>query len=152
MAPFNPKCWSFNLDMTEAEIKADHISPTSSVYLELQHLCTGCFVMNGFTKALWLLSLLLYFSVSFSLSSYLSLPQRDAHTSFWWVKVFGASPHWWAVPETLAASLWLSRSCWQRAGWEDCNDSFLATSSWDAPLSRRCCYLVKQFCNIKLLG
>lgn len=148
-------CWSFNLDMTAAEITADQISPTSSIHLELQHLCTGCFVINGIPQALWLLLWLVYqtlsFNLFFSLSLFVSASERRTHMNVhpfsWWVRVFGASPHWWVEPETLAASLWLSRSCWLRDGWVDCNDPFLATSSWDAPLSQHCCYLVTQFCS-----
>lgn len=53
-------------------------------------------------------------------------------------------PRWWAEPETLAASLWLSLSCWRPAGWVDCSGSYPATGSWGALQTQRSCNLLIQ--------
>lgn len=61
------------------------------------------------------------------------------------LKRFDFSPHWWAEPETLAASPALSWSCWRQAGWAGCSDSSRVTSSSGAPRSRRTYNLLTQF-------
>lgn len=129
LAPLNLLCWSFNLGHDKAEIIADHVysplRPTLRNQSRFSH--SGCSVLPlAFVSAL--LSLQRLFT-------------DFTHTVTEWRVVL---PHWWAEPETLVASLWLSLSCWRPAGWVDCSGSSPATGSWGAPQTQRSCKLLIQ--------